>query len=206
MEFLINESQLKLILQEQDKSKMNEYMRRLYSFSNDLINRANKKYGLNLKLLLTWGASMGGLIMPLDEYLKSGNFNITESQRVLILIGVSAVFFYDNKRVLESILNKIKENGLEETFKDALNKAKELNEAFTNFLQSLNVTFGNVIDLISYSFLIPIISDLQNVSSGADSLENVAKIIATRLVASGVVIVTGEALTKVIRKILKRLK
>jgi hypothetical protein len=206
MEFLINESQLKLILQEQDKSKMNEYMRRLYSFSNDLINKAGKKYGLNLKLLLTWGASMGGLIMPLDEYLKTGHLNITESQRILILIGVSAIFFYDNKRVLEEILNKIKENGLEDTFKLALSKAKELNEAFTNFLQSLNTSFGNSMDLIAYSFLIPIIADLQNLTSGTDNIENVAKIITMRLIASGVVIVTGEALTKVIRKILKRLK
>ena len=99
MEFLINESQLKLILQEQNKSKMNDYMKTLYSFSNNLVNRAAKKYGLNLKLLLTWGASMGGLVMPLDEYLRTGNFNITETQKVLILIGISAIFFYDNKWV-----------------------------------------------------------------------------------------------------------
>ena len=206
MEFLINESQLKLILQEQNKSKMNDYMKTLYSFSNNLVNRAAKKYGLNLKLLLTWGASMGGLVMPLDEYLRTGNFNITETQKVLILIGISAIFFYDNKKALESILVKIKEEGLEEPFKRALSKAEELNEAFTNFLQSLNVSLGNSLDLISYSFLIPIVADLQTIASGSDSIENAAKIIATRLFASGVVIVGTEALTKVIEKVLNRFK
>ena len=50
MDFLINESQLRVILQEQDQSKMSDYMRELYSFTNNLVNKVKKTYGLNLKL------------------------------------------------------------------------------------------------------------------------------------------------------------
>lgn len=39
---------------EQDKSKMTDYMKQLYSFTNNLVNRAGKTYGINLKMLLTW--------------------------------------------------------------------------------------------------------------------------------------------------------
>jgi hypothetical protein len=35
---------------------------------------------LNLKLLLTWGASVGGLVMPLDRFIKSGRFELTDEQ------------------------------------------------------------------------------------------------------------------------------
>ena len=56
MDFLINESQLRVILQEQDQSNMSDYMKELYSFTSNLVNKAKKTYGLNLKLLLTWGA------------------------------------------------------------------------------------------------------------------------------------------------------
>ena len=66
MDFLINESQLRIILQEQDKSNMSDNMKELYSFTSNLIGRAKKNYGLNLQLLLTWGASVGGLVMPLS--------------------------------------------------------------------------------------------------------------------------------------------
>jgi hypothetical protein len=50
MDFLINESQLRTILQEQDESRMTEYMKTMYSFTKNLANRVSKVYGLNLKM------------------------------------------------------------------------------------------------------------------------------------------------------------
>ena len=51
MDFLINESQLRTILMEQDKSKMTGYMKKLHSFTTNIVNRVSKSYGLNLKML-----------------------------------------------------------------------------------------------------------------------------------------------------------
>jgi hypothetical protein len=80
MEFLITETQLKTILTEQDKSKMTEDMKTLYSFTENIVNRVKTIYGINLKMLLTWGTSVGGLMMPLDNFIKSGNFDLNEQQ------------------------------------------------------------------------------------------------------------------------------
>ena len=44
MDFLINESQLRTILQEQDESRMTEYMKTMYSFTKNLTNRVSKVY------------------------------------------------------------------------------------------------------------------------------------------------------------------
>ena len=63
MEFLITETQLKTILTEQDKSKMTEDMKTLYSFTENIVNRVKTIYGINLKMLLTWGTSVGGLMV-----------------------------------------------------------------------------------------------------------------------------------------------
>ena len=82
MEFLITESQLKLILQEQDQSKMSDYMKEMYSFTKNLVEKVKKIYGLNLRLLLTWGASVGGFVLPLSEFIKTGRFNLTEEQQI----------------------------------------------------------------------------------------------------------------------------
>jgi hypothetical protein len=204
MDFLINESQLRLILQEQDQSKMNDYMKELYSFTSNLVTKAKKSYGLNLKLLLTWGASVGGLVMPLDRFIKSGRFELTDEQATLILVGIACTFFYDNAKALRTILLKIKDEGLEDTFKEVLVKAKNLKNSFTNFLKSANVTLGSTLELVTYSFLIPIITDIQSAIVDGGDLQTTAMTIAKRLVASGVVLIGQIALTETIKKILKK--
>jgi len=206
MDFLINESQLRVILQEQDKSNMSDNMKELYSFTSNLIGRAKKNYGLNLQLLLTWGASVGGLVMPLDNFIKTGRFELTEPQTTLILIGVACTYFYENTKTLKLIYDKIKEEGIQETFKEVLIKAKNLKESFGRFLISANITLGSTMELMAYSFLIPIISDIQEVSYSGDNVGLAAVTIAKRLLASGVIIVSRIALTDVIRHIIKKLK
>ena len=204
MDFLINESQLRTILQEQDQSKMSNYMKELYSFTSNLVNRAKKTYGLNLKLLLTWGASVGGLVMPLDNFIRTGRFDLTDEQATLILIGVACTYFYDNVKSLKTILTKIKEEGLEDTFKEVLIKSRNLKDSFFKFLNSANVTLGSTLELITYSFLIPIITDLQSAIVDGGDLQTTAMKIAKRLIASGVVVVGQIALTETIKKIIKK--
>lgn len=206
MDFLINESQLRLILQEQDESKMSEYMKELYSFTSNLVNRAKKTYGLNIRLLLTWGASVGGLVMPLDNFIRNGRFELTDEQMTLILAGIACSYFYENTKTLKLILTKIKEEGLEETFKEILVKSKNLKNSFTKFLKSANVTIGSTLELVTYSFLIPIISDIQSATTNNEDLHTISMRIAERLVASGVVIIGQITLTETIKKILKKLE
>jgi hypothetical protein len=205
MEFLINESQLKLILQEQDQSKMSDYMKELYSFTSNIINKVRKTYGLNLKLLLTWGASVGGLVMPLDNFIRSGRFDITDEQVALLLVGVACTYFYDNENALKKILSKIKEEGLEDIFKEVLLKGKNLKDSFTKFIKSSKVTINSTLDIITYAFLIPIITDIQSLITSGEDIQTVSMKVAKRLVASGVVLVGQVVLTEIIKKIIKKL-
>lgn len=205
MEFLINESQLRVILQEQDQSKMTDYMKELYSFTSNIINKVKKTYGLNLKLLLTWGASVGGLVMPLDNFIRSGRFDITDEQVALLLVGVACTYFYDNENALKKILSKIKEEGLEDIFKEVLLKGKNLKDSFTKFIKSSKVTINSTLDIITYAFLIPIITDIQSSITSGEDIQTVSMKVAKRLVASGVVLVGQVVLTEIIKKIIKKL-
>jgi hypothetical protein len=204
MDFLINESQLRVILQEQDQSKMSDYMKELYSFTSNLVNKAKKTYGFNLKLLLTWGASVGGLVMPLDRFIRTGRFELTDEQATLILIGIACTYFYDNVKTLKTILNKIKEEGLEDTFKEVLIKSRNLRDSFFNFMKSANITLGSTLELATYSFLIPIITDIQSAIIEGSDIQTTAMTISKRLFASGVVLIGQIALTETIKKIIKK--
>jgi hypothetical protein len=205
MEFLINESQLRVILQEQDQSKMTDYMKELYSFTSNITNKVRKTYGLNLKLLLTWGASVGGLVMPLDNFIRSGRFDITDEQVALLLVGIACTYFYDNANTLKKILSKIKEEGLEDIFKEVLLKGKNLKDSFTKFIKSSKVTINSTLDIITYAFLIPIITDIQSLITSGEDIQTVSMKVAKRLVASGVVLVGQLVLTEIIKKIIKKL-
>lgn len=206
MDFLINESQLRAILQEQDESRMNGYMKTMYSFTKNLVNRVSKIYGLNVKMLLTWSTSVGGLVMPLDQYIKTGNFDLTDDQRYLVLSGIAFMLFFDNKKGLVNILGKIKEEGLEDVFKSTLKKAKDLKSSFKNFLLSINVSVSSFMDTVAYAFLIPIILDFQRIAEGSTDPKEAGLLIAERLISSGVVVVSTQALSQVIRKIIQRLR
>jgi hypothetical protein len=205
MEFLITESQLKTILTEEEKSMMSGYMKELNSFTKVIVNRTLKSYGINLRMLLTWGTSVGGMVLPLDQYLKTGNFNLTEEQRMLVLAGIAFTLFFETKKPLTKLINTIKDEGLEDVYNNGLRKGKELKSSFLDFMSSINVSVGSFMETIAYSFLIPIILDIQHIAINASEPKEAAIMIAERLVSSGVVLIGTNVLSKTIRKIIDKL-
>jgi hypothetical protein len=206
MEFLINEQQLKVILREQKESKMTDYMKELHSFTTEVVNRVMKKYEINLKMLMTWGTAVGGLLMPLDVFLKTGQFDVSDSQRYLVLAGVAAILFFDNKRLVSKIIKKIKEEGLEEVFDVAINKGSQLKNTFFEFLESLNLSISTFVDVMAYTFLLPILTDIHSVATNTTDINEAALMIGERLLASGVIASGGTLLNVIIKKLINRFK
>ena len=206
MNFLISENQLKVILSEGIKESFKDSLQIINAFSHNLVNRVKRRYGLNLKLLLTWGTSFGGLVMPLNDYIEKGNFNLDENQTALILLGTAAILYFDNKSMIKKILTKIREEGLEEQFQTILGKGFELRKAFLLFIQSLDTSVRSFSEIISYAFLIPILSDIYDAVIKVESINTTAGNIVSKLIASGVILVGSEVLHEVIKSISKRFK
>jgi len=205
MEFLITESQLKKILTEEERSRMDGYMKQLNSFTKQIVSRVLKSYGLNIRMLLTWGTSVGGMVLPLDQYLRSGNFDLSETQRMLVLAGIAFTLFFETKRPLVRILKLIEEQGLSEVYNIGVNKGKQLKESFLDFMNSVNVSTGSFMDTVAYSFLIPIIADIQSAAMSGGDPKETAIMIAQRLAASGVVIIGSQVLSRTLKKIIDRI-
>jgi hypothetical protein len=205
MEFLITESQLRVLLQEEEKSQLGLYMKNMYAFTKQMLNKVFKSYGINLRMLLTWGTSVGGLVLPLDQYLRTQHLGLNEDQRMLVLVGIIFALFFETKRPFMKIMSLIKENGLEDIFQDGLRKGTQLRDAFTNFLSSANTGVGTFLEAIAYSFLIPIITDVQSVLGQTEDIETAAILIAERLLAAGVILIGRQTLIDVIKNILKKL-
>jgi hypothetical protein len=205
MNFLITESQLKFLVEGIGNPRVVESLRKMNSFTNRMVNKVGKKYGLNLRLLSTWGPAVGGLVMPLDNFIKTGDFTLDENQTALILCGVAATLFFDNKPLIKELILKIKEEGIEDAFKKVLRKGKDLKYAFTTFIESLNVTINSASEILSYAFLLPIIPDIQEVISRSADIGKTAILIGERMGASGLILISSAALISLLNKILKRL-
>ena len=203
MNFHITEQQLKTIILEGSNDKFTNYMKEMSSFMNNLVQKVKKRYSLNAKLLLTWGAALGGLMMPLDNYINNKGFDVTDSQKALILVGVAAAIFYENKKYFDRIFEEIKKDGLSDVFKDVLLKGVSLRNAFIKFIKSLSVSINTASEIISYAFLVPIISDIINYLNSGDAEKNLI-LILKRITASGIATIVPEILREILRKIIKR--
>jgi hypothetical protein len=206
MDFLITEGQLKFLLESEKNSKLTSNMKELHSFTVNLVNKVRKKFELNFKFLVTWGTAIGGLVAPLDNFIREGNLNLSDDSIALVLVGVACTYFYQNKKELKKILDKIEEEGLTELFKKTLSEAEVLRKEFAVFLGGLNLTLGATVEMVHYAFIIPIIHDLIRFSHGESGTWETAEMIVERLLASGVVLISGQILIEVISKIVKRLK
>ena len=206
MQYLVSEKQLRLMVEAAGGSPDLIYsLKKMYSFLKHVFHDTYRVYKINIKFLLTWGSAIAGIVMPLDEWIRTRNFNISDSQINLILCGVAAMLYYDNKRIISQIKKKIDEEGLTEYFKESLNKAKDLRSAFEGFLKSIVPTLTQSTELLSYSFLIPIIGDLQKLGLEAENINEISKLIGERFLASGVVVISGLGLVKLIKDLLKRI-
>ena len=78
--------------------------------------------------------------------------------------------------------------------------------SITQILSSLKTTIEGTTEMVSYSFLIPIVTDLISMAhQGGDSKET-ALMIMERLLSSGVVIIIGTSFSELLTKIVERFK
>jgi hypothetical protein len=204
MEYILTESQLKRIILEEKNGDLTQNLRNLYDETKKLLEECAVTWGLNAKFLITWGASLGGMILPLKNYLEGKHPELTHEQVILLILGVACNYFYDNEVFIRKVITKIKKEGLLDVFKDVYSKAEELRRALGEFLKSIKITANTMYSILSYAFILPILGDIYNLSQGEDIMESV-KLIGQRIAASGVVLIMGAGLNNLLKKVIDRM-
>ena len=204
MEYILTESQLKRIILEEKNGDLTQNLRNLYDETKKLLEECAVTWGLNAKFLITWGASLGGMILPLKNYLEGKHPELTHEQVILLILGVACNYFYDNEVFIRKVITKIKKEGLLDVFKDVYSKAEELRRALGEFLKSIKITANTMYSILSYAFILPILGDIYNLSQGEEIMESV-KLIGQRIAASGVVLIVGAGLNNLLKKVIDRM-
>jgi hypothetical protein len=201
---LITESQKRVLLRESVNKEVGDMVKQNYEFAKNVINQTSEQIGLNLQFLITWGASIGGFVGPLNEFIQGKFPDLSEMEVSLILTGIIATYYIDNKKLVAKILNEIKGLGLMGEFTSVLRKSSQLKETFIQFIESLNITLHKVTNIMSYAFIIPIIPLIYNsaVNMSIDSKD--VKELALRIGAFGLLTVSGIVVKELFSKLIKR--
>jgi hypothetical protein len=205
MKVVLTESQYRAILLNESRDEFTNYLSNLKEFAETVITKTEQDLKINLNMLLIWGAGVGGVMAPLNDFIMSGNFNLNEFQVASILCATSAILFNENKSVIKTLVDHIKKQGIFEVFSQVLKKGTKLRQVFFKFIESLNMTMYTISNIMSYSFIIPILPIIWEMSQSGIKGNEVKEIIV-RLMSFGLVSVSGNALKELITKLVARFR
>lgn len=206
MKIIITESQKKIILTESVGEQLGNVIKTNTSQVKKIIKEAQDQIGLNLQFLMTWGAGIGGFVGPVEDFVRGRYPELSELQILLIMIGIISTYFVENKKLLVTIYDKINQEGLNGVFEKVLKKADLLKNTFLEFIESLGVTFHKITNMVSYTFIIPLIPIIYNMAS--DDMVNSLDIkqLVTRIVGFTGLSISGILFRKMITKMIRRFK
>jgi len=205
MNILITESQERMIINESIGREFGSILKRNSDVGKLITSQIKEIMGSDKIGLLTFGASIGGLMGPVGDFLEGKYPSMNDVEISLLLTGAIATLFYNSPKLIEKITDKIKDKGLESEFEVTLSKTQELKETFFDFMESLNITLFKISNVLGFAFLIPLLPYIHQISEGKFSIMDVNKII-TILLSYGVITISSSTLKEIMVKLIKRFK
>jgi hypothetical protein len=205
MKIILTEDQYISLLKEEKENEIEQTFTNSKNFTKKIIKDVKNQYGIDFSFALTWGSVIGGFVGPISKYLEGKYTNLSESDITLICFGIILTFFSENKEKLNKVLELIKEKKLITFFDQAMMKSYDLKDAFFNFLDSLNMTFSKVSNMVAYTFLVPLIPLLKNLSD-MDLSEDQINLLSMGISHYTGVLISSKIITELINKIIKRFK
>jgi hypothetical protein len=206
MDILITESQKGILLTESIAEALSEIYSGTKDYTSDLYKRVKNRLKLNFGILLTFSAAIGGVVEPLESFLVGEYPELSEDQLLLILTAVVAILWKENSKLIRELLDKIKSLGLNKELMTALKKSNQLKNSFkqflTNSLQGLSFSF----DVLSYTYMIPLLGYLVMMYQGQEISPEQAELLVTRLSAIGGLTIGSEVISKIVDTIRKKSK
>lgn len=202
----ITETQQKFLILEKQEEKMVENLKNNENLAKKIFQEVTKQTGLDFKFLFTWGAGIGAFLEPVSDFVKGEFPNMSEPSMYLLLASVFCTIFIESFDVTKILINKIKQKDLKSEFTSTFKKAYELKTVFVQFLESLGVSMSKLVNMLSYTFIIPILSILLNLTQTGTMNSSDIKELSIRLASFGVLTLSSKGISVFLKKIFERFR
>jgi hypothetical protein len=202
MDILLKESQTKILITEGISEILSEIHESTKDYGADLYKRVKDRLGFNLKILLTFSASIGGLARPLEQFLAGDYSELNEEEILLLTVSIVSVLLFQNKDLIKELVGKVKEMGLDQEFRAGLEKGRQLKDSFNKFLANTIRGGAFLSDVIAYTYMIPLLGHLYMVLNGQDFSPEQIDMLVRRLSAIGIFHVSTAMLEMIAKKII----
>lgn len=203
MKITLTESDIRHVILESAEKQTEKTIENVKKYTKDLYEKVKDHLGLNLKFLLTWGVGIGALISPIESWINENVADITPMEVTLIAISAVMTVFFEKKSDIKVLLDRIKEEGLSDTFSTVVKKTKELKKSFKKLLEYLGVGLSGVASMANYAFMLPLIPIMKEVFIRGDFEEVELDKMVTRLIGIGVSAAVAEVIKKLASRISK---
>lgn len=204
MKIIITESQSKILITENVLRQIGSFFKTSLKQVKEILDSASEQIGMNLQFMMTWGAGIAGFMGPISDYVKGQFPDLTDIELSLIITSLIATYYTGNKKVLAKLYKKIQELGLTSIFERILRKSDDFFNVFSKFIESLAVTTHTMVNMMSYTFIIPILPMMyEAVKSGM--IENINfDELTTMLTGFGGLTLSSIIIKKLLLKLAKR--
>jgi len=205
MKIIITENQKKSLLIEGVSDKISKSYKSMVSFTQKVLKETAEVTNMDFGFLLSWGSTLGGLMMPVTQFIKGEHPELTSVDISLLITGAMVTYYTSNKKELGKLLDVIKERGLISVFDKTLSATDNLKNTFLSFVGSLNITMSRLANMMAYTFLIPILPQLYEMAQNEYDQETLNQII-TRIIGYKVIIGSSIVIKELIKKIIDRFR
>ena len=204
MKIVITEHQYEKLLLESSKSIIGDEIKRSKEFIKKIVRSVKEDTKLDFSFLFTWGAAIGGFSRPVFNYFEGKAPELTQQDLALLSVACAVTYYTSNKEKLGKLLDIIKERGLVDYFNEMLYKTNELKNTFLSFVDSLRLTGSKVSSMLAYTFIIPFLSKLLDMSGGTTSYDIT---VLTKIILGYLAVkVSATTLSELMSKIIERFR
>ncbi len=199
MKVILTESQFNTLLKENYKEKIGGSLMNLSKFSSKVVRDASNQLKFDFRFLVTYGAGIGAILQSVFDYLEGNFTGLSETQLAGLAVMAVGVVFFENKD-LKSQVQNIEDMGLSSELDNVVSYTQNLKNKFSNILKVLGLSIHRTSNIISYSFLIPLLSIIIEIVTlhGVDSSQ--FNMLIESLLTSGLIAVEGVALRDILMR------
>ena len=204
VQIIITENHKKYLLKESLSNLMSDKIKEMADFTKKILKQSSEQIGVNLEFLFGWGAAIGGFMGPVSQFVKGQHPELSDMELSLIITAIISLYWGDNKELIRMLLKEIKSRKLTEIYREAKNKTSQLHNVFIKFVESLNVHGHKLTNIMSYTFLIPLLPMFWDLAKQGHFDMAQTKEIAIRIAGFATITVSGILMRNLLWKLIRR--